>query len=208
MTWEKSARKVSLDFWFAWSVIGYLCSPETPRHPYVGAGVHCVPGEGWSPAEPEHWGEAPRRCCSSLRLVVRRASPVVAERVCARVAASGRGGQRARERDHSGACVVVARRRREAAVEPRRLPGADDDVDDRAGDHDDDSTADDDDHGAAADDHDDDRTAATAADHRRRRTTARPRRRTAKAVRPRGTRPPRRASAPARRSRSARCSRW
>ena len=30
VTWGKSARNVSLDFGFAWSAIGYLCSPETP----------------------------------------------------------------------------------------------------------------------------------------------------------------------------------
>ena len=164
VTWEKSARKVSLDFWFAWSAIGYLCSPETPRHPYVGAGVHCVPEEGWSPAEPEHWGEAPRRCCSSLRCVDRCASPLVAERVCARVAASGRAGQRAREGDHCGACVL-ARRRRAAAVEPRRVSGTDDDLDHRGGDHHDDSTPGDNDHCAAVHDHDDDRTSASSDHH-------------------------------------------
>src|ERR1700722_16633559 len=31
----------SLDSWFAWLAIGYLCSLETPRHPYVGAGALC-----------------------------------------------------------------------------------------------------------------------------------------------------------------------
>src|SRR5580704_13726084 len=130
VTWEKSAQKGFVGFWFASSVIGYLCSPETPRHPYVGAGVHCVPEEGWSPAEPEHWGEAPRRCCSSLRRVDRCASPPVAERVCPRVAASGRGGQRARERerDHRGA-FVFTRRRCEAAVAVRGVSSADHDVD-------------------------------------------------------------------------------
>jgi hypothetical protein len=163
VTWEKSARKGSLDFGFAWSAIGYLCSPETPRHPYVGAGVHCVPEEGWSPAEPEHWGEAPRRCCCSVRRVDRCASPLVAERVCTRVAATSRVGQRARERDHRGA-LVVPRRRRAAAVAPRRVSSADDDLHHCAGD-DDDSTSDDNDHRAAADHHDDDRTPATAADH-------------------------------------------
>jgi len=171
VTWEKSARKVSLDCGFAWSAIGYLCSVETPRHPYVGAGVHCVPDEGWSPAEPEHWGEAPRRCCSSLRHVDRCASPLVAERVYARVAASGRGGWRARERDRRGA-YVFARRRCEAAVAPRRVSSADDDVDHGGRDHDDDSTTDHDDHGSAsagagveADDHDDDGTPAPADHH-------------------------------------------
>ncbi len=162
VTWEKSARKVSLDFGFAWSAIGYLCSPETPRHPYVGAGVHCVPDEGWSPAEPEHWGEAPRRCRSSLRRVDRCASPLVAERVCARVAASGRGGQRAREQDKRGA--LVALRWCAAAVEPRRIFSADHDVDHGGGDHDDDSAADHNDDRASADDHDDD-SAAAPADH-------------------------------------------
>src|ERR1700728_4655096 len=144
VTWEKSARKGFAGFWFASFVIGYLCSPETPRHPYVGAGVHCVPEEGWSPAEPEHWGEAPRRCRSYLRRVDRCASPLVAERVCARAAASGRGGQRAREQDWRGA--LVAPRRSAAAVEPRRVPSADHDVDHGGGDHDDDSAANHDDH--------------------------------------------------------------
>jgi hypothetical protein len=164
VTWEKSARKGFAGFWFASSVIGYLCSPETPRHPYVGAGVHCVPEEGWSPAEPEHWGEAPRRCCSSLRRVDRCASPLVAERVCARVAASGRGGQRARERERGHRVAFdFTRRRCEVAVAPCRVSRANDDVDHRGRDHDDDSTADHNDHRAAADDHDD-RTPAPA-DH-------------------------------------------
>ena len=179
VTWEKSARKVSLDFGFAWSAIGYLCSLETPRHPYVGAGVHCVPEEGWSPAEPEHWGEAPRRCCSSVLRVDRSASPLVAERVCARVAASGRGGQRARERNQCSA-FVCARRRCEAAVAPRRVSSADHDVDHGGGGNDDDSAADHDDHRAAdhdhstsapasADHHDDDRTFGGRGDEQRRR---------------------------------------
>jgi hypothetical protein len=166
VTWEKSARKGFAGFWFASSAIGYLCSPETPRHPYVGAGVHCVPEEGWSPAEPEHWGEAPRRCRSSLRRVDRCASPLVAERVCARVAASGRGGQRARERDHHRRALVCPRRRCEAAVAPCRVSSADHDVDHRGRHHDDDRSADHDDHRAAADDHHDCSTAASAcADH-------------------------------------------
>jgi hypothetical protein len=164
VTWEKSARNVSPDSGFAWSAIGYLCSADTPRHPYVGAGVHCVPDEGWSPAEPEHWGEAPRRCCCSLRRVGRCASPLVAECVCARAAASGRCGQRARERDHRGA-FVRACRQREPAVEPRRVSSADYDADHCGRDHhDDDRSTDHDDHRAAADDHDDDSATSAAAD--------------------------------------------
>ena len=138
---------------------------QKPPATRTSARVHCVPEEGWSPAEPEHWGEAPRRSCSSLRRVGRCASPLVAERVCARVAASGRAGRRARQRDERGA-FVVARRRCAAAVAPRRLSSADHDVDDDGGDCDDDSAADHDDHRAAADHHDDDRTPAPArADH-------------------------------------------
>jgi hypothetical protein len=122
--------------------------------------VHCVPEEGWSPAEPEHWGEAPRRRCSNLRRVVRCASPPVAERVCARVAASGRDGRRAREEEHRSA-IVFAPRWCEVAVAPRRVSSADDDVDDRCREHDDDSTADHDDDDPAAADDDDDSTTTT-----------------------------------------------
>src|ERR1700728_2009940 len=43
-----------------------------------------VPGEGWSPAETEHSGEAPRRRCSPLRRRVRGTSPLVAARIGAR----------------------------------------------------------------------------------------------------------------------------
>jgi hypothetical protein len=120
-----------------------------------------------------------------LRRVDRCASPLVAERVCARVAASGRGGWRARERDRRGA-FVFARRRCEAALAPRRVSSADDDVDHRGRDHDDDGTTDhdDDDAGAGvdaddhddfdgtpapADHHDDDRTAGGRGDEQRRR---------------------------------------
>jgi hypothetical protein len=131
--------------------------------------VHCVPDEGWSPAEPEHWGEAPRRCCRYLRCVIRCASPPVAERVCAHVTASGRGGQRAREQDHRSA-IVFARRWCEVAVAPRRVSSADDDIDDRGPDDDHDRTSDHDD--CAADDDHDDSTAATADHHDDDRTTA------------------------------------
>ena len=39
VTWEKSARKEFAGFRFAWLVFGYLSSPETSRHPCVGAGA-------------------------------------------------------------------------------------------------------------------------------------------------------------------------
>jgi len=95
--------------------------------------------------------------------VDRSASPLVAERVCARVTASGRAGQRAQERDHCGA-LVCTRRRCEAAVAPRRVSSANHHVDDRGRRHDDDGTADHNDHRAGAGDHDDDN-ASAAADH-------------------------------------------
>ena len=183
-------------------VIYVLQKPPATR---TSARVHCVPEEGWSPAEPEHWGEAPRRCCSSLRCVVRCASPPVAERVCARVAATGRGGRRAREQDHRRA-IVFALRWCEVAVAPCRVSSADDDVDDRCRDHDDDSASDHDDDSTTADDHHDDDSTTTATDHYDDDRHRRRRRRTVRAVRPRGTRPHRTGTAPARRSRSAPCS--
>jgi hypothetical protein len=106
-----------------------------------------------------------------LRCVVRCASPPVAERVCARVAASGRGGQRAQE-DHRSA-IVFAPRWCEVAVAPRRVSSTDHDVDDRCRDHDDDRTSGhDDDRTAADDDHDDSATAATTDHHDDDSTTA------------------------------------
>jgi len=136
-------------FRFARGANGYLTSSK-PLATRVSARVHCVPGEGWSPAEPEHWGEAPRRCRSHLRCVVRRASPAVAQQCGPSVAACGRGAGRARRARERGA-PVVASRHGEPAVASRRVPraGVDDDHDGTA-DHDD---------AAAADDHD------IAADH-------------------------------------------
>jgi hypothetical protein len=97
-----------------------------------------------------------------LRRVVRCASPLVAERVCARVAASGRGGQRAKEQDNRSA-IVFAPRWCEVAVAPRRVSSADHDVDDRCRGHDDHSTSDhDDDRTTADDDHDDSATTTTS----------------------------------------------
>jgi hypothetical protein len=100
-----------------------------------------------------------------LRRVVRCASPLVAQRVCARVAASGRGGQRAREQVlRSG--VVVAPRWREVAVAPCRVSSADHDFDDRGRGHDDDRTShNDDDCTTAHDDHDHSAAAATTDHH-------------------------------------------
>ena len=118
--------------------------------------MHCVPDEGWSPAEPEHWREAPRHCCGYLLRIVRRASPAVAKRVSARVAVTDRGTERARK--HVACRASGFTHRCEAVVEPRRVPSADDHVDDsaRGDDHDDRSTdRDHDDDGTAGDDHDD-----------------------------------------------------
>jgi hypothetical protein len=101
-----------------------------------------------------------------LRRVVRRASPVVAQRVSAHAAATGRGERRALEQGKGRAAVVTAWWR-EPAVEPRRVSSADNDVDDRSCDDDhraacdhDDGTA-----GAGADDHDDETATAAAPDH-------------------------------------------
>jgi hypothetical protein len=106
-----------------------------------------------------------------LRCVVRCASPPVAQRVCARVAASGRGGQRAREQVLRSA-IVFAPRWCEVAVAPCRVSSADHDVDDRGRGDDDDRTSDHDDDCTTADDHHDDRAAATADHHDDDRTTA------------------------------------
>jgi Mg-chelatase subunit ChlI len=99
-----------------------------------------------------------------LRRVVRCASPPVAQRVCARVAASGRGRRRAQEQDHRRA-IVFALRWCEVAVAPCRVSSADHDVDDRCRDHDDDSTSDHDDDSTTADDDHDDSATATADHH-------------------------------------------
>jgi hypothetical protein len=101
-----------------------------------------------------------------LRHVIRRASPVVARRVSARIAVTDRGGQRAREQG-KGRTSTVASRRREPAVEPRGLPSAADDVDHDACDDDDGRAVHDDDDrtATAADNHDDDATAAAHDNH-------------------------------------------
>ena len=147
---------------------GYLSSSETPRHPCVGAGALC-PGEGWSPAEPEHEGEAPRRCCNHLRRAVLRASPVV-ERHC-RATIRGVGTHGARRalvgRSRGDASRRVNLRSHLVAYQaPTRRPRRrrrDDDHDDRA------RTDHDDDHGAAraGTDHDDDHGTAARRHHRR-----------------------------------------
>jgi hypothetical protein len=95
-----------------------------------------------------------------LRHVVRIASPVVAQRVSARIAVTGRGTERARGPVAGGASACT--QRCEPAVEPRRVSSADDDVDDRARNDDDHRSADHDDDGAA--DHDDDGTTAATDD--------------------------------------------
>ena len=191
---------------FARAVTGYLCSPNPPAARLFRRG--CTgPGEGWSPAETEHSGEAhsvsPRSCaarcsvclsscCRPRRRMVRGVS---------RDAASSRGARverRAWSVDLPTHLVAY------------RASGYHDD--DGASDHDHDGAADDDHDGAADHDDDDDRPAATAAsaDHDdddctcRRGTAAHPP--TPKSGRRRGTRlrPP--ACAPARRSRSEPCS--
>jgi hypothetical protein len=107
-----------------------------------------------------------------LRHVVRSASPLVAKRVSARIAATGRGTERAR--NPVAWRALVCAQRREPAVEPRRVSSAEHDDDDRAcndddhrsTDHDDDGAADHDNDGATTTtdhDHDNDHRAATAA---------------------------------------------
>jgi hypothetical protein len=100
-----------------------------------------------------------------LRCVVRCASPPVAERVCARVAATGRGGRRARGQEHRSA-IVFALRWCEVAVAPCRVSSAGDDVDVRCRSHPDDSASDHDDDSTTTDDHhDDDSTTTATTDH-------------------------------------------
>ena len=60
-----------------------------------------VPGEGWSPAETEHSGEAPRRRRSPLWCRVRSASPLAAARIGTRITR----GDRRQSRDV--ACAVL-----------------------------------------------------------------------------------------------------
>ncbi len=88
-----------------------------------------VPGEGWSPAETEHSGEAPRRRRSPLWCRVRCASPLAAARIGTRITR----GDRRRSRHVAWRCcarVVLQRRPSFASGELRngasRLHHADD----------------------------------------------------------------------------------
>jgi hypothetical protein len=63
-----------------------------------------VPGEGWSPAETEHSGEAPRRRRSPLWCRFRSASPLAAARIGTR---STRGDRRQSRDDASRRCARV-----------------------------------------------------------------------------------------------------
>jgi hypothetical protein len=106
-----------------------------------------------------------------LRHVVRFASPVVAKRVSARIAATGRGTERARNpvTRRTSVCAQGC----EPVVEPRRVSSAEhhddddrarNDDDRRSTDHHDDGAADHDNDGTATTtDHDDDHRAATTA---------------------------------------------
>ncbi len=175
---------------------GLLVSPETPR-PRESARVHCVAGEGWSPAEPEHWGEASRRRSCAVRRAVRIASPLATQPdgpriaradgiTCAACPAQGVTGHAPRGRRSEVASRLVSARVRV--------------------DNDDDGRARDDDNGGP-----DDNDAAAHAEydhHRRRRRPRRrpqrprrrlPRRRARRPVRPRGIRRHLMGTAPARR---------
>ena len=68
-----------------------------------------VPGEGWSPAETEHSGEAPRRRRSPLRWRVRSASPLAAAWIGTRTTRGDRGQSRGIAR--RAQCRVVLQRR-------------------------------------------------------------------------------------------------
>ena len=61
-----------------------------------------VPGEGWSPAETEHSGEAPRRRRSPLWCRVRSASPLAAARIGTRITR----GDRRQSRDVAWRCCA------------------------------------------------------------------------------------------------------
>jgi len=78
-------------------LLEYLCSPHPPPPPLCRRGC-TVPGEGWSPAETEHSGEAPRRRRSHLRWHVRCASPFAAARNGTRISRGGHGESRRRSR--------------------------------------------------------------------------------------------------------------
>ena len=129
--------------------------------------MHCVAGEGWSPAEPEHWGEASRRRSCVVRRAVRIASPLVAQRVVPHT-------PRVRTACTGGACAPQgvlghAPRRRgpgKSHLVAYQHPGRVDHHHHRsAGNgHDDDGSAHDNDNGAAPADHDDD-SAATTTSH-------------------------------------------
>jgi hypothetical protein len=97
-----------------------------------------------------------------LRHVVRVASPFVAKRVSARIAATGRATERAR---NPVACrAPICAQRREPVVEPRRVSSAEHNDDDRARNNDDDHRTTDHDNDGAAD-HDNDGAATTTTDH-------------------------------------------
>ncbi len=68
-----------------------------------------VPGEGWSPAETEHSGEAPRRRRSPLWCRVRSASPLAAARIGTRSTRGDRQQSRRRHTIARGAFFVLRR---------------------------------------------------------------------------------------------------
>ncbi len=70
---------------------------ETPS-PAVSWRGCTVPGEGWSPAETEHFGEARRRCRTAVWCPARRPSPFATERTGTRTECVGRAGGACRYR--------------------------------------------------------------------------------------------------------------
>jgi hypothetical protein len=84
---------LSRPFSFAQALAEYVCSPTSPPPSLCRRGC-TVPGEGWSPAETEHSGEAPRRRRSPLWRRVRSASPLAAAWIGTRITRGGRRGSR------------------------------------------------------------------------------------------------------------------
>src|SRR3984957_5970256 len=70
-------RLLSRPFSFAQALVEYLCSRSSPPPSLCRRGC-TVPGEGWSPAETEHSGEALRRRHGSVWRRARCASPPAA----------------------------------------------------------------------------------------------------------------------------------
>ena len=107
LTWGNEIRIALSPIFICTSARGVpMFSPSPP--PALCRRGCTVPGEGWSPAETEHSGEAPRRRRSPLWWRVRSASPLAAARIGTRITR----GDRRQSRDVAWRCsarVVLQR---------------------------------------------------------------------------------------------------